>query len=131
MSYPAGWRRTTKIPLGRPLRLGNMTGMPYSPLERKEGPLRTALLFRARYSYLHAIRQDVQSGSRYTLVWKVSKHEIEPSRRFNVRAHAHVVTQGVRKYLSVHTISVFRSRCCEIFDVRWIKPERNATSKGR
>lgn len=32
---------------------------------------------------------------------------IEPSRRLNV--HARTVTQGVRKYLSVHTISVFRS----------------------
>lgn len=47
-------------------------------------PLWTTLLFHARYSYLHTIRQNVQSGSGYTLPWKVSKHEIEPSRRLNV-----------------------------------------------
>lgn len=39
--------------------------------------------------------------------WKVSKHEIEPSRRLNVGAHA--VTQGSANIYQVHTISVFRS----------------------
>lgn len=117
--------RTTKIPLGRPLRLGNMTGGALPSLER---PLRTPLLFRARYSYLHAIRQDVQSGSRYTFLRKVSKHEIEPSRRLNVRAHA-ALPKGPQIFIKYTRFRFSDPERCGIFDVRWIKPERNATSK--
>lgn len=123
---PGGSAERPKSHLADHCGLGTWQG--YATLPRAR-PLRTTLLFHARYSYLHAIRQDVQSGSRYTLLWKASKHEIEPSRRLNVHTRTPLPKdpQIFIKYTRFRFSDLER---CGIFDVWWIKPERNATSKG-
>jgi len=128
--HPKSWRSTRNFPaLVTPLRVTqrqnnqNPTWQTTAAWEHDRGALssgarllRTTLLFRARYSYLHAIRQDVQSGSRYTLPWKASKHEIEPSRRLKVHTRTPLPKdpQIFIKYTRFRFSDLER---CGIFDV--------------